>query len=43
MSFDTNEFSMYDGMTLMELIREMRRVQTDKDNAEAAEGPAVGQ
>jgi len=35
MSFDTNEFSMYDGMTLMELIREMRRVQTDKDDAEA--------
>ncbi len=35
MSFDTNEFARYDSMSLMELIREMRRVQTEKDDTEA--------
>jgi len=34
MSFEPNEFANYDGMTLMELIREMRRVQMAKDEAE---------
>jgi len=35
MSFETNEFAQYDGMSLMELIREMRRVQLAKDDTEA--------
>jgi hypothetical protein len=35
MSFEPNEFANYDGMTLMELIREMRRVQLAKDDTEA--------
>jgi hypothetical protein len=34
MSFEPNEFANCDGMTLMELIREMRRVQMAKDEAE---------
>jgi len=34
MSFEPNEFANYDGMTLMELIREMRRVQMAKDETE---------
>jgi hypothetical protein len=35
MSFDIGEFTLYDDMSLMELIREMRRVQTEKDDTEA--------
>lgn len=35
MSFEPNEFHEYDGMELLELIREMRRVQTEKEQVEA--------
>lgn len=30
-----NEFAVYDGMSLIELIKEMRRIQTEKDEVES--------
>lgn len=35
MSFEQNEFATYDDMELLDLIREMRRLQTEKDEIEA--------
>ncbi len=36
MSFDTEEFTKYDGLTLVELVRTMRLIQTKKEEAEDA-------
>lgn len=35
MSFDENEFQKYDSMSLVELVREMRNVQQEKETIEA--------